>query len=268
VAQTAKTQNVILKTVLDPSSHWEVVGPAGDACGSLAVNPQGELFFRDLAAKSVRRIGLEDALSDAPGISADRPFAFTPDGKAVTVDGVNLSFLAVTHNGSRYATDCDAGKVWLFRPDGSRVELDSGLKGPAGITLSPDGLWLAVMESQTHWGYSYRVKADGLVELKQRFYWMHVPDTADESGAGAMGMDRDGIAYAATSMGVQIFDRNGRSRGILPLPEGGAENLCFAGPAFQTLYVTSRGRLYRRRMKSKGAPSFIAPFKLPPWGAG
>ena len=115
---------------------------------------------------------------------------------------------------------------------------------------------------------SYRVKPDGTVEWKQPFYWAHVPDWAEDSGAGGMCMDRDGRLYVATHMGVQVFDRNGRSRGILPMPAGEATSVCFGGTKFDTLFVTSGGKLYQRHMKAVGAPSFLAPIKLPPWGGG
>jgi len=124
------------------------------------------------------------------------------------------------------------------------------------------------MEGRSHRGYSYGVKPDGTVEWKQPFYWAHVPDWADDSGAGGMCMDREGRAYVATHMGVQVFDRNGRSRGILPMPAGEATSVCFGGTNFDTLFVTSGGKLYQRPMKAVGAPSFIAPIKLPPWGGG
>jgi gluconolactonase len=68
-------------------------------------------------------------------------------------------------------------------------------------------------------------------------------------------MDRDGRAYVATRMGVQVFDRNGRVAAVLPLPGNAAgTSLCFGGHDFDTLYVASGGKVYRR--------------KLPPWGAG
>jgi gluconolactonase len=124
------------------------------------------------------------------------------------------------------------------------------------------------MESQTHWGYIYRVKPDGKTAWKQRFFWAHVPDWADDSGAGGMCMDRQGHPYVATRLGVQVFDRNGRSRGILPLPAGEATSVAFGGARFDTLFVTSGGKLYKRHMKAVGAPAFLAPFALPPWGGG
>ncbi len=267
-AQTARTQNVFLKAILDPQSAWEPVPNAGAACDDLAVNPQGEVFFHDLTFKRTRKLGIDGAIADAPEVPADKTFAFAADGRVVTVDGLHSACLTVTHGGDIYATDAEAGKVWLIKPDGAKTLLDEGLNHPTGIALSPDGLWLAVMESRSHWGYSYRVKQDGTVELKQQFYWAHMPDRADDSGAGGMCLDRDGRLYVATHMGVQVFDRNGRSRAILPLPAGKATSVCFGGSKFETLFVASGGKLYQRHLKSVGAPSFIAPIKLPPWGGG
>jgi sugar lactone lactonase YvrE/enterochelin esterase-like enzyme len=267
-AQTAKTQNVILQEVLDPGAAWQLVSEAGTACDHLAVNPGGDIFFHDGATRRTRKLGTDGTIADVPAIAADRPFGFAADGRAVTVESASATCVTVTHSGKIYATDAQAGQAWLVKPDGSRVLLDQGLKHPTGIALSPDGLWLAIMEGRGHRGYSYRVNPDGTVLFKQLFYWAHVPDWADDSGAGGMCMDRAGHAYVATRMGVQVFDRNGRSRGILPLPAGEATSVCFAGAQFDTLFVTGGGKLYKRHMKARGAPAFAAPFTLPPWGAG
>jgi gluconolactonase len=267
-AQTSKTQNVVLKAILDPEAAWQLVEDAGTACDHVAVNPQGEVFFHDTAGKRTRKLGLDGKVGEESTIPADQPLAFGADGRSVTAGGIDATCIAATHDGSIYATEASAGKVWLIKSDGTKTLLDEGLKHPTGIALEPDGLWLAVMEGDSPRGYSYRVKADGTVELKQRFYWFHVPDWADDSGAGNVCMDRDGRPYVATHMGVQVFDRNGRSRGILPMPSGEATSVCFGGAKFDTLFVTSGGRLYQRKMKIAGAPSFLAPVKLPPWGGG
>lgn len=268
LAQTARTQNVMLREILESESPWQLVNAAGSACNDLAVNPRGEVFFHDTAAERTRRLGTDGTISDAPGIPVAQAFGFMADRKPAMVAGIKATCITTTSTGNFYATDGGAGKVWLIQADGKKTLLDKGLKYPTGIALSPDGLWLAVMENRTHWGYSYRVKPDGAVDMKQQFYWAHVPDWADDSGAGGLCMDRAGHLYAATRMGVQVFDRNGRVRGILPLPTGEATSVCFGGTNLDELFVTSGGRLYQRRMKAVGAPSFIAPIKLPPWGAG
>jgi len=267
-AQTKRTQNVVLKAILDPEASWQIVRDAGKACDHLAVNPQGEVLFHDLSAKRWRKLSDGGNISDEPSIPANNVIAFDAKGRSVIADDIQATCLTATHAGRVYATDAKAGRVFLIQPDGMKMMLDEGLQRPTGIALTPDGLWLAVMESRSHWGYSYRVKTDGTVELKQRFYWFHVPDWADDSGAGGVCMDCDGHAYVATHMGVQVFDRNGRSRGILPLPAGKPVGICFGGVEFDTLFVTSGGHLYQRKMKAVGAPPFAAPRKLPRWGAG
>jgi sugar lactone lactonase YvrE/enterochelin esterase-like enzyme len=265
LAHTEKTQNCILQATLDSASTWQLVSDAGTTCDHLAVNPRGEVFFQDTAAKRTRRFGVEGQFGDEPAIPSDKTFAFEADGHARISDATCVT---TTSSGQIYSTEAETGKVWLETPDGKRVLLDEGLKQPTGVALTPDGVWLAVMESRTHLGYSYRVKPDGTVDLKQPFYWAHVPDWADDSGAGGMCMDRDGHAYVATHMGVQIFDRNGRSRGILPMPVGEATSVCFGGAKFAELFVTSGGKLYHRHMKAVGAPPFLAPITLPSWGPG
>jgi len=65
------------------------------------------------------------------------------------------------------------------------------------------------------------------------------------------------------------FDRNGRVAAVLPLPGNAAgTSLCFGGHDFDTLYVASGGKVYRRKLHVPGAPPWAVPVKLPPWGAG
>ena len=188
------------------------------------------------------------------------------DGGAVA-DGLRIRDLTVRNSGDVYAVTGD--ELWLIRATGEKIRLDEGLKGASGVALSPDGLWLLVAQGRSRNGLSYRVRSDGTVDARAPFYDFVVPGWADDSGAAGIGMDRDGRAYVATRMGVQIFDRNGRVAGIMPLPGNvEATGLCFGGHDFDTLYVAGGGKVYRRKLHSVGAPPWTAPFKLPPWGAG
>ncbi|NQT88644.1 gluconolactonase, partial [bacterium] len=127
-AQTAKTQNVVLKAILDPGAAWQLVSDAGAACDHLAVNPQGEVFFHDTATKRTRKLGVDGGISDEPAIPADKAFGFAADGRAVTAAGIAATFLTVTNSGNIYATDAAAGKVWLIKSDGAKALPDGGLK--------------------------------------------------------------------------------------------------------------------------------------------
>ncbi len=46
---------------------------------------------------------------------------------------------------------------------------------------------------------------------------------------------------------------------FLALPTGEPTSICFGDVQFDTLYVTSGGRLYHRKMKAMGAPAFARP---------
>src|SRR5882762_1540215 len=112
---------------------------------------------------------------------------------------------------SRRSYNPAAGKVWHIQPNGKQALLDSGLNRPSNIALSPDGLWLAVTENNSHWGYRYRVNRDGNVQDKQRFYWFHVPDTPDDRVARAPGSWIAKVGSMRPRAWGQVLDRNGRS---------------------------------------------------------
>jgi sugar lactone lactonase YvrE len=153
------------------------------------------------------------------------------------------------------------GKVWLIPPSGVKRVVDTGLKLPNGITLSPDQSLLYVDDMRSHWIYSYQILPDGSLTNKQRYFHLHSSDTADDSGADGMRCDRDGRVYVATRLGVQICDQAGRVNCILPTPNGRVANLSFGGAGFDLLYCTCGDTVFKRRLRVKGALPFAAPIQ-------
>jgi gluconolactonase len=51
---------------------------------------------------------------------------------------------------------------------------------------------------------------------------------------------------------------------MIPTPNGDIANLYFGGPQFDTLYAMCRDRVYKRRVKTRGANAFDAPIKPTP----
>ena len=292
--ESGASQNNVLKTILQPGEPWQSVVGDYASNGALTADPVGDVLFWDDLNGKAREVSRDGQLGSADWITAPyADMAFGPDGRAyvterdegkivayanghkptMIAEGLHGAHLVVTHPGTIYVTEPGseerAGGVWLVQTSGHKVWLDGGMKDPTGVTLSPDGLWLAVADGNSHWGYSYQIESDGTVQDRQRFYWFHVPDDADDSGAQAWTVDRDGYLYAATRMGVQVFDRNGRVRAILPVPGGAVIGLAFGGPNRGVLYVSCADhKLYRRRLKAQGAPSWDLPIKLPKWDAG
>ena len=140
--------------------------------------------------------------------------------------------------------------------------VDTGIKFANGVTCSPDQSLLYVDDSRSHWVYSFQFQADGGLAFKQRYYHLHVPDTADDSGADGMRVDRDGRLYVATHLGVQVCDQAGRVNCIIPTPNGRVANLTFGGEKLDTIYVACGPKVYKRKLKvSSRVEAWAAPIK-------
>ncbi len=261
---------------------------------ALASDSAGRVYVQDPSRGRIDRIG-EDGIAKlyakvSPG---NNGLALGPDGRlyiaetaearisalsesgpaVVIAEGIRGTGLTVTHTGNIYVAESNdavstSGKVWLIRPNGTKTAVAEGLNGPSGISLTPDGLWLCVAEGKGHHAYNFQVQPNGELKYGEPYYWFHVPDRANDSGVGQMCMDRGGAAYAATRMGVQVFDRNGRVRAILPVADSQLAGICFGGPDLQTLYVSTGNAVYRRKVKTVGMPAWEAPIVLPPASAG
>jgi gluconolactonase len=132
-----------------------------------------------------------------------------------------------------------------------------------GVTLSPDQSLLYVADYRSHWIYSYSVQPDGTLANKQRFYWLHAPDTADDAGPDGIRCDRDGLLYVATRLGIQICDQTGKVQCIIPTPNRRLSNLVFGGEKFDTLFATCGDKVFKRKLQTTGATAWDAPNKPP-----
>jgi sugar lactone lactonase YvrE/enterochelin esterase-like enzyme len=276
-----------LREILIPGADWTLVSEGYRFTEGPASSAQGEVFFNDIPSAKTFRIGLDGrtSLFVADSKQANGQ-AFAPDGRlyavatgtgqilaydksgssTVIAEGFRGNDLVVRHDGGLYATNpvragSEPSKVWYVSPRGEKKVVDSGLNFPNGITLSPDQSLLYVADSRSHWVYSYQIQPDGSLSHKQRFYHLHVPDTADDAGADGIRVDQDGRLYVATRMGIQVCDQAGRVNCIVPTPNGRISNLCFGGADFQTLFATCNDNVYSRKLKVRGAQAYQPPVK-------
>ena len=278
-----------LQDVLIPGEDWSLVADGYKFTEGPAANAKGEVFFNDIPNSKTYKIGLDGKVSvfvaDSKRANGQ---AFGPDGRlyvvaggiqsvlaydeeghsSVVAEGIAGNDLVVRHDGSLYVTNPGVGtgpsQVWYVSPKGEKRVVDTGLKFSNGVTLSPDQSLLYVAESRSHWVYSYQIGNDGSLAFKQRYYHLHTPDTADDAGADGLRVDRDGRLYVATRMGVQVCDQAGRVNCIIPTPNGKVSNLAFGGEAFDTLFATCGDRVYKRKLKVRGARAFQPPIKPAP----
>ena len=271
--------------MLIPGEDWTLVSEGYKFLEGPATNAKGDLFFNDVPNSKTYRLNAagkpetfieESGKGDGQAFGPDgrlyavaggenKIVAYKPDGSMdVIAEGFRGNDLIVRNDGKIYVTEPgwtgkDPSHIWLILPDGTKRIVDTGLKFSNGIALSPDQALLYVADTKTHWVYSYQIQADGALAYKQRFFQLAVPDLADDSGADGLEVDTDGRVYVATRMGIQVCDPAGRVQCILPMPNGKVANMAFGGPQHDLLYAACGDKLFKRRLRTHGVQSFVAP---------
>ncbi len=278
-----------LQEILIPGEDWKLAAEGYKSTEGPAVNAKSEVFFNDVPNSKTYKITLDGKVSlfvadskkgDGQNFGpdgrlysvaggAEQILAYDGDGKAsVIADGFRGNDLVVLHTGDMYVTESgwdgkSPSKIWHISPKGEKKIVDTGLKFANGITVSPDQSLLYVNDSRSHWVYSYQIQPDGTLAFKQKYYHLHSPDNADDSGADGMRVDRDGRLYVATRMGIQMCDQAGRVNCILPTPNGRVSNLCIGGENFDTLFAACGDKVFMRKLKVKAACAFLPPLTPP-----
>jgi enterochelin esterase-like enzyme len=291
-----KSANDMLDAVLRPGEGWQRVEGAFESARDFASNPRGEVFFGDARRHILYRIGVggnpEVFSRDAPELGGA---AFGPDGtlygtvpalgEIVAFDaqgtarkvlgGIRGERILVSSGGETFVTEPGvqsdgAGRIWRIEGNGERRVVDNSLASASGLALSPDRALLFAAERGGDRVYSFVLGADGSLQDKEPFYWLHPAGSPAAGGTGDLAVDQQGNLYAATPLGVQVCDRNGRVRAILwlPAPCGPLKGLCWGGSRFDTLYATDGVSVFHRTLKIPGYPQWAAPVVLPKANAG
>jgi sugar lactone lactonase YvrE len=282
------TKNQFLTDLLIPGEEWELVSQGYQFTEGTAANSKGEVFYQDIPTSKTYKVGLDGKLVTL-NVDAKRASGtwFGPDGKRYTVaggtkqilsydanenvtvvaDSVSGNDLVIAKNGNIYVTSPNGvsanGRLYLIRSNGVRIALDSTLKFPNGVTLSPDQTQLYVTESASHWVWIYKIKPDGELTYKQHYGWLHSPDTEENAWPDGIRCDTAGRMYVASRIGIQIMDQLGRVNAIIPAPPSNNQtsNVCFGGADFNVLYVSDGDKVFRRKLKTRAANTFDGPYK-------
>ncbi len=284
--KAGKTKNPFLSDMLIPGEDWELVAQGYKFTEGTSVNAMGEVFYQDIPNSKTYKVDINGKLATL-NIDAKKGSgtAFSADGKRYVVanerkqilmydlqgketvfaDSISGNDLVVTNIGNIYVTVPNGidkpSKIYLLKPGSKKIQVDEGLKYANGLALSPDQTQLYVTESTTHWIWVYQIQPDGTLLYKQQYGWLHVPDKQENAWADGIKCDTAGRVYVATNSGIQVLDQTGRVNAILPVPGAQPSNLCFGGANFNTLYVSCRDKVYRRKLKVQGANPFSNPVK-------
>ena len=286
-----------LQEILIPGEDWALVSDGYTFTEGPAANAKGEVYFNDVRKSKTYKIDLDGKVSLINEDSkTGNGQAFGADGRRYEVaeatyevvvhdddqgttkkiaEGFHGNDIVVRHDGGVYVSNpvlpnpALPGNVWYISPQGEQRLVDPlpgevGMSLPNGICLSPDQSLLYVAESRSHWIWSYQIQPDGSLAHRQRYFHLAVPDRTDSSGVDGIRCDIEGRLFATTSLGIQVFDQAGRLNCIIPTPNGRVANLCFGGDQFNVLFAMCGDKVYRRKVKIKGANSFEAPIKPKP----
>ena len=265
---------------------WQLVSEGHRNTDGPAVNDKGELFFSEPGNNRIHKVGLDGKTTVfAENTNGANGMMFGPDGRLyagatrskqivaydtagkteLVAEDVLVNDLAVNVKGDLYFTDSPGKKVWYIPKGGKPRVVDEGIEYPNGVMFSPDQTLLYVSDYAAQLSWAFQIQPDGSLAHKQRYFYVHMPDAATKSGADGMTADTNGSVYIATSLGVQVFDQIGKCHAIIPAPaQGPLSSVKFGGANLDELYVTNGGKVFKRKVKTKGVVSWRAPIKPPP----
>lgn len=153
-------------------------------------------------------------------------------------------------------------QVFYRKPDGEIIRLiEPGVFGrPNGILLSPDGKTLYINNTRGlpvgEYLAAYDVNEDGTIANQRLVCKLMIsPLVVDQgdiaTGADGMTIDSEGNIYVATTMGLQIVDKDGNFVGIVNFPIRPV-SACFGGEDNRTIYCTCNTRIYSIRTNKTG----------------
>ena len=179
-------------------------------------------------------------------------------GIEIVAEGIEGRDLVVNSKGDIWITEPKAGKVWHIPPGKKPREVAEKLR-PTGIILTPDEGTLVVTDSVNPHLWAFRVEEDGRLTCRDGYFQpVRFVLGVEKIGSHGMTFDKAGRIYVATWAGIQMFDPTGRPSGVIPQPKGSfVTNAVFGGSDFSWMYVTCVSHVYRRKMKSPGAPYFL-----------
>ena len=116
------------------------------------------------------------------------------------------------------------------------MEVAAGIRFPTGVIAWPDQRQLVVSDMKGASLWNFVIAADGSLKHQQPYSTMQLPVGSTESGADGMTVDSIGRLYVCTTLGVQVFDTQGRLSGILSKPQRAfLSNVTFGGPEMNYL---------------------------------
>ena len=283
ITSVAGAQDMPLSQVLIDGEGWQLVAEGYKFTEAPAIDKDGSVYFVDVPESLILKIGADGKpVVWAKETGKASGLMFGPEGRlyacqsgtkkvvwydrdarpTVIAEEIPGNDIMVDGKGGVYVTDMAGNQVWYVAPDGAKRVVASGFK-PNGLTLWPDGGTLVVADWEKPHLQTFRVEPDGSLKFGDKYYGpLQIPSGQTMPGSDGMTVDDVGRLYVATHAGLQMFDPTGRPCGSIVKPQSKfLSNVKFGGPNFDTVYVTSSDKVYKRKLNTKGTPHFARNLK-------
>lgn len=178
-------------------------------------------------------------LTPLASIDVDHPKVRFNDGKCDHAG----NFLAGTMHMDRQPAEPVLGGLYRLRADARVEHLADDIGFANGPCFSPDGrvLYLADSLERTIWAYDYDV--DGPLRNKRVFVQTH----AFDSGPDGATVDSQGFFWTVLTRAARLarYAPDGRLDRLITLPASYPASICFGGPRFEHMYLTTISRSAR-----------------------
>lgn len=215
---------------LDPSTGHHAVYPFDCTyLGSLALTASGQL----LLAKDLELVLFDpQSRTEAPLVTVERDIDNRLNDGRVDPQG---RFWVGSMDNELHRPN---GKLYRVDPDGSVTSHLDGVVVSNGIAFTPDGRTMYFTDTRryTSWAFDFD-PTEGT--LSNRRVFADYSATGDRPDGACM--DVDGCMWAAFFAGSKIvrYTPEGKIDREIPIPTSNPTCLCFGGPDFKTLYVTT-----------------------------
>jgi gluconolactonase len=277
--QAHKSSDQRLKLLLDGET-WKEIPLTEKKAGKLAVSKSGEVFFSD--RQNIYRVDHSGIVSpyaklkgDAGALAFDneerlyvsdsREHKITVIDKGASKDivkNVDVAFISTTGKGIYY-TDPLKNRIGYFDLSSSKPLYFNLPYQPTGVAVSAEQTFINIGMGDFVFGYSCKIEEDGSLSQEQPYIHYHVPYGEVTPGIKGMTVDSQNLLYSVTTMGIQVSDQLGRVNFIFSKPASDIVDVKLAGPDLNLLFVSASGRLFYRKINTKGALSSAGPVKPP-----
>lgn len=226
---------------LDLKGAITVLSDKGNRCIGLGIDAKGNIVATQSRDP---RIGILSPTDKVLAASYDGKPLLKPNDLVIdTKGGIYFSDQKPKPGKGAETVDPQAhSRLFYIRPDGKLTVASDNVPQPNGVQLSPDGKTLYAVNAPNI--DAFDVAADGSLSNQRKF--------AEVDGDG-MAVDAKGRIYVGLERGngIQVLAPDGQKLGFIAGPDKFG-SVAFGGKDRKSLYILSRGKIFRIRTLTEG----------------